>query len=247
MSIQAEHGNKPIVFIFDNLEKIEGADETAQLAVQRSVEFIFQNHRSKLELPYIHAIYTIPPWLKFLKPLEGDTTMLSGVRLWHNDATRSEKSEGVKRLRELLKKRFEITEKDGWQRFFGTTSEDAADILIRASGGDIRDLFRMIYEASVRTKRKLPVSVGVLDSAARVLRDSYLPISESKAVLIEQVAQNRTVNPEIDDIDNIKLLIDSHMILFFRNGKEWYDANPTILPEAQRIVEEINKRNDTSK
>ncbi len=243
--IRQERGNKQIVFIFDNLEKIEGADENLQLKVQKSIEFIFQNHRAKLALPNVHMIYTIPPWLKFLKPLEGDTTMLSGVRLWRNDPNRSEKKEGIDRLMLLLKKRFEAVETVAWQRFFGANPESAAEILIRASGGDIRDLFRMVYEASLRSKRVFPIKETILESATRQVRDSYLPLSESNALVIEQIAQNRRVNPESDEIDRIKLLIDSHMILFFKNGDEWYDANQMILPEAIRITEIIRKRNET--
>jgi energy-coupling factor transporter ATP-binding protein EcfA2 len=242
--IRVEHGNKQVVFIFDNLEKIEGADENSQLKVQESIEFIFQNHRTKLALPNVHMIYTIPPWLKFLKPLEGDTTMLSGVRLWRNDPERTEKKEGIDRLMLLLKKRFEAVETGAWQRFFGANPETAAEILIRASGGDIRDLFRMVYEASIRSQRVFPVKTTILESATRQVRNSYLPLSESNAQVIEKIARERNVNPESHEIDRIKLLIDSHMILFFKNGGEWYDANQMILPEAIRIVEAIQKRNE---
>jgi energy-coupling factor transporter ATP-binding protein EcfA2 len=243
-TIQNEHGKKQIVFIFDNLEKIEGADLASQLEVQRSIEFIFHRHQEKLRLPYIHMIYTIPPWLKFLKPLENDTTMLSGVRMWRNNPERSEKEEGLKRLRTLLQKRFAQVEQGSWERFFGTNADTIADTLIRASGGDIRDLFRMVSAAMLRTQRKLPVSEGVIASAINQIRGNYLPLNESNAVLIEEVARTRTVNPENEQIEKIKSLIDSHMILFFKNGGEWYDANQMILPEAIRIVEAIQKRNE---
>ncbi len=243
-TIRDERGDKEIIFIFDNLEKIEGSDEQSQLNVQKSIEFIFQNHRAKLALPYVHMIYTIPPWLKFLRPLEGDTTMLSGVRLWRNNPERTEKKEGIARLTKLLKKRFEAVEPNAWTRFFGADPDAAAEILIRASSGDIRDLFRMVYEASVRSQRNFPVKTTILESATRQIRNNYLPLSQSKAIVIEEIARTRTVNPESAEIDRIKLLIDSHMILFFKNGDEWYDAHQMILPEAKRIVAELQKENE---
>ncbi len=243
-AIKTQYGNKQIVFIFDNLEKIEGADANTQLEVQRSVEFIFNHHRDKLSLPYIHAVYTIPPWLKFIKPLEGETVELSGVRMWHNNPERTEKEEGIQRLRLLLQKRFEKVEAGAWKRFFGTNPDDAADQIIRASGGDIRDLFRMTSAAMLRTQRKLPVSDGVIKSAINHVRGNYLPLSQSNAILIEEVARTRTINPENEKIEQLKALIDSHMILFFKNGGEWYDANQLILPEARYIVEELRKQNE---
>jgi hypothetical protein len=56
-----------MVFIFDSLEQIRGSLFNEQEVI-RSVERLFTNHLRMLRLPYVHAVYTVPPWLKFALP-----------------------------------------------------------------------------------------------------------------------------------------------------------------------------------
>jgi energy-coupling factor transporter ATP-binding protein EcfA2 len=233
--IREQNQQKPIVFIFDNLEKIVGTGENAE-AVQKSVERVFQNHNERLRLPNVHMVYTVPPWLRFLRPLEADTVTLSGIRLWKNDEKRSELEEGIERLREVLRKRLVLHDKNGWTRFFGVNSDKAADQMIRQSGGHIRDLFRMMREAIVRSNT-LPISATLLERATQEVHNAYLPIRSSHANILYEIAKHRNINPETQNLETISLLLDTHMALYFQNGKPWYDVLPVLLPEIKRVLQ----------
>jgi hypothetical protein len=55
-----------VVFIFDQLEQLRGTLQTEQEVI-RSVERIFAIHVDLLKIPYVHAVFTVPPWLKFVR------------------------------------------------------------------------------------------------------------------------------------------------------------------------------------
>src|SRR2546427_2831235 len=46
-------------------------------SVLKSVERLFSIHIEMLKVPYIHAVYTVPPWLKFLLPDRKSTRLNS--------------------------------------------------------------------------------------------------------------------------------------------------------------------------
>jgi len=64
---EARGENTQVVFIFDQLEQLRGTLQTEQEVI-RSVERIFSIHVDLLRIPYVHAVFTVPPWLKFVLP-----------------------------------------------------------------------------------------------------------------------------------------------------------------------------------
>jgi hypothetical protein len=59
--IRASHGDDTqVVFIFDQLEQLRGTLQTEQDVI-RSVERIFVTEVDLLKIPYIHAVFTVPP------------------------------------------------------------------------------------------------------------------------------------------------------------------------------------------
>lgn len=85
-----------VVFLFDSLEQIRGSLSNEQ-EVTRSVELLFSNHLRLLEIPYLHVVYTVPPWLKFVLP-GTDIVVLPCLRLWNNDPQRSSCGAGTDAL-----------------------------------------------------------------------------------------------------------------------------------------------------
>lgn len=235
-ALRERYGNKEIVFIFDNLEKVEGAGVDAEEAVRKSVEHVFQQHRDKLALPNVHAIYTVPPWLRFLKPLEADTVNLSGIRLWKNDVQRTPRDEGLQRLRDVIARRLRHHDPNGWARFFGPDPK-AADGLIGTSGGHIRNLFRMMREAIIRSPG-LPIPASVLGRAADEILNQSLPIKLSDARLMAEIARTRTINPDPQHLNALQVLLDVPTVLFLQNGEPWYDVLPALMPEVERVIKQ---------
>jgi hypothetical protein len=58
---------KNFVFIFDQLEQLRDTlgDKSP---VADSVTSLIANHKSDLQIPFMHCVYTVPPWLKFKVP-----------------------------------------------------------------------------------------------------------------------------------------------------------------------------------
>lgn len=205
----------------------------------RSVTRVFANHRRMLELPYVHVVYTVPPWLQFVMPGIDNIVMIPSIRQWDNDAERTLHEAGWDSLRELVRKRFG----DGvCERYFGPPDTSGhyplADCLIAVCGGHFRDLLLLLREAIVRTK-SLPVPQDVLDTAITSVRKNFLPIAIEDARWLDQIAQLRkavlpTANPE--DANRLTRFLDTHFVLYLTNGSEWYDIHPLIRDEITQMM-----------
>jgi hypothetical protein len=67
-ALRKRHGNDVrVVVLFDSIERIRGTSQNAE-EVAASVENLFEGHFDKLGLPYMHVVYTVPPWLKIKAP-----------------------------------------------------------------------------------------------------------------------------------------------------------------------------------
>ena len=173
----------------------------------RSVELLFLNHRAMLAIPYFHMVYTVPPWLKFV--LKGvDMAVIPCVRTWRNDETRGRCKEGILALRDLVHKRLGD---HGPECLFGPAATQSLDQFIVLSGGHFRDLLRLLREVLVKTTA-LPVVPSTIDRAIPLRSDTE------------------------EDINRLTRFLDSHIVLYLRNGTEWYDIHPLVRDEVSRIV-----------
>jgi len=244
-AIRAKPGDKVpgVVFLFDQMEQIRGTLSNEQSVID-SVARLFSQHLKRLEIPYIHMVYTVPPWLKFVLPNAVQIQMLPSIRQWNNDAGRTEYKPGRTALRSLVHRRFG----DGdFEKFFGGKGpqHDRADQLIDVCGGHFRDLLILLREAVRRTPR-LPVTEEAIRSAITAVRGNYLPIAIDDAQWlhdIEQVRGSMLPNTEPASVNRLTRFLDTHFVLYFTNGKEWYDIHPLIRDE----VSEICKRDAARK
>lgn len=221
-----------IVFLFDGLEQIRGSRLTDE-EVLKSVVTIFAQHRERLNLPSIHVVYAVPPWLKFTLP-GTPTFMQPTVRQWENDEARTPYAAGSHRMYRVLERRFGGS--DGLLRFFG--SADAAGLLIGVCGGHFRDLFELARTAILKTDT-LPVTAATLESSILDLRQTYLPIAEDDAVWLQGIAESRadrlkTAGPE--HVNRFTHFLDWHLVLFLRNGEDWYDVHPLIREDVAKVA-----------
>jgi hypothetical protein len=234
--------NAPVVFIFDQLEQISGSASNEREVIA-SVERIFAGHLKTLRLPLIHAVYTVPPWLPLVLH-GGDMELLPSLRLWkgHADRTRNERVWSA--ARKLIALRFGD---DGLARLFGREAT-LPDALIEASGGQFRDLLRLLCEVLVRVQtqtQKLPVSKDVITAAIQHLREQYLPLSDEDAKrlsLIEKTGDCVRDDSGPAEVSRISRLLNEHLILNFSNGEDWYDIHPLIREEVEKIVKRLNAK-----
>ena len=241
LAIRLERGaDTRVVFLFDQLEQMRGGLSTEQDVI-RSVERIFTLHLDRLRLPYMHVVYTVPSWLKFVGTGMVEMTLLPTCHLWDNKPDRPDTPAALDPFRDVVRKR--LTD-DGLRRILG---EDAAqrdnriDTLIRMSGGHLRDLLRLLREVVMRatTLRSLPVRDSVITSAIAAVRRDFLPIAQSDAVWLAAIASVRATalpNIEAPAVNRLSRFLDNHYVLYFVNDDEWFDIHPLIREKVAKVV-----------
>ena len=230
-AIRSRHPNSKVVFLFDQLEEIRGS-LTNEREVIASVERLFSLHIDRLSLPYIHTVYTVPPWLKFVYPTV-EVVILPSIRQWCNDPERTPHEPGENCLWDLVRKRFAP---EGLQKLFG--DEQRAGQLIALCGGHFRDLLRL-FRGVVLRAQQFPVKDEAINASVLDVRSSFLPIAYDDAVWLSKVAETRDSglqDTSTESVSRSTRFLDTHFVLYLRNGEEWYDIHPLIRKEVAAIV-----------
>ncbi len=238
-AVRQKRGEKfpGVVFLFDQMEQIRGTLSTEQSVIDSVVRLFAQNLKM-LEMPYVHMVYTVPPWLKFVFPNLGcKLQILPSIRQWDKDLNRTKCSDGWGALQNLVRRRFDGGD---FQQFFGAkgAGHAQADRLIAVCGGHFRDLLLLLREAVLRAQT-LPVDDGVIQSAINAVRGNFLPIAIEDAKWLDQIARLRSAalpTTGQSDVNRLTRFLDTHFVLYFTNGTEWYDIHPLIREEVEAIV-----------
>ncbi len=224
-----------IVFLFDQLEQVRGSLSEAG-EVLASVERVFAQNLHRLQLPYLHVIYTVPPWLKFVLP-GTPVDVLHCVRQWNNDAQRSAHAPGNQNLLAAIQRRFGSVERMG--RFWKDVTQP--ERLVQVCGGHFKDLLKLVQEtiARVGASGRLPAGDDTVASAILAVRTSFLPVALDDALWLAEVSETRRCalrSPSHENVGRLTRLIDTHLVLYLRNGEEWYDVHPLVLPDVLEIA-----------
>ncbi|HEX4948823.1 MAG TPA: hypothetical protein VFZ34_19255 [Blastocatellia bacterium] len=233
-----------IVFLFDSLEQLRGSLSTEK-AILDSVEYLFHQHSNLLHLPYLHCVYTVPPWLKITRPNIAKFVMLPSVRQWENNDERTPFLPGWNSLRAVIDRR--VGGPENCARLFGPPDTAGnyprADRLIEVCGGHFRDLLLLLREALLRTK-VLPLTDEVIEAAIIAVRRNYLPIFTEDARWLYMIAKSRKAEAPDGVTDSgmrLTRLLDTHFVLYLTNGEDWYDVHPLIRDEVADIVQRHEK------
>ena len=237
-AIRAKRGPEfpGVVFLFDQMEQIRGTLSTEQSVIDSVIRLFAQNLKM-LEIPYVHMVYTVPPWLKFVLPNTGSMMqILPSIRQWDKDPNRTRCAGGWTALQSLVHRRFG----EGFQLFFGGSGPHhaQADRLIAVCGGHFRDLLLLLREAVLRAQ-SLPVGEHVIQSAINSVRSNFLPIAIEDAKWLDQIGRLHGAALPItgqNDVNRLTRFLDTHFVLYFSNGTEWYDIHPLIREEVAAIV-----------
>lgn len=229
-----EHG---LIFLFDNLDRYD-PDEIDRVLIVGS------NLLERLEC---HALYTIPIDLEYnprsgpLRDAYGQPVMLPMIPLrranvlWRESVSATPHEEGaVSGMRDALTRRVEIA------KVFEDPHD--ADVLIRMSGGCIRDLMHLITLSYEMSDGDVLSSCGVAE-AVRALR----------ATLARQLSQNdyerlATIGAResIPRDEHTLHLLYNRAALEYSNGSGgvWLDVHPLIveIAEFQDALRRRNKR-----
>jgi hypothetical protein len=246
--LKQRHGvNVEVVLLLDSIEQIRGTSVNA-VEVQSSVETLFAGHAEKLHLPYVHVVYTVPPYLKVryanLGALyaPGGVQVLPAVKLRGPHADQSTErpvfQPGLDTLEAVVRGRGD------WQRLLGT--RDLLDRVSLQSGGHLRDLLRILAEITRRADR-LPVPADTVNAAINQLRTEFLPIADADAVWLARIAQTHKASLEdASKLPDLARFLDTHRVLCYRNASEWYDLHPVILDEVMAQIGALEARQAAS-
>ncbi|MEM9453134.1 MAG: hypothetical protein AAGF11_03085 [Myxococcota bacterium] len=226
------HGeDTQLVVIFDSVEQFQGTYTNAA-EVQASLETLFVGHADKLSIPGVHLIYTVPPWLKIRFP--GVSQVYTGAYLMPCIKVRDRQGQpwaaGIDALERI------VAERGDWTRLL--ENRQALEHLIEQSGGYLRDLFRLLQAGLRRGRgRALPLTQEDIDFIVVRARDAYLPIAIEDARWLARVAKTHEAElPEAGNLPHLSRYLDTHLLLCYRNGDEWYDIHPLIAEKVHQLA-----------
>jgi hypothetical protein len=241
------NGGKKIVFIFDQLEQIRGTVQS-EINVISSIERIFSSNFDLLKAPYVHMIYTVPPWMKFVLSGNESMTLIPTIHLWENNERRSHCNQAWAVFNSLIERRLG---KVGLERIFGEPkhSSQLIDKLISVCGGHYRDLLRMLQQVVLRAVSldALPIPHNLIDKVITSAKQELLPITQEDAEWLLRISTIRATaleNSTPEQVTRLSRFIDNHFVLYFINGDEWYDIHPLIRDEVKKVVFAVNQSTD---
>jgi len=229
-----------VVLLVDSVEKIRGVGEEAS-KVHASVENLFNVHGQHLHMDPLHLVYTIPPYLTPLAPgisrhLGGSPVCnLANAHVFHRSGG-SDKG-GLRIMRDLIGKRYAP-----WSSIL---REDQLNRLILASGGDLRDCFRLLQQVliSARTSaEELPVDDTFINHAENLLRRDMLPIAERDRTWLRRIHETKDSGlAGIEELHRLAHFFDANLVQSYRNDQDWYDVHPLLRQIVLETREEQNE------
>lgn len=222
------------VLIIDDLEKIQGSGNHEE-PVKQSIEQIFTLFHEKLKIPNWHTIWASPPYLPVLNnsisSLYDGYFILPMVRLWQeSDPSRERSREGFAALRQFLRLRGHV---DGL-----VENEGLLDELILVSSGHVRDLCRLMQDV-LRRVIALEDPRGKLNQQAieqivgEYVARRQLAIYTEDHAFLRTVGVTRRIEAKTGvDVHRIAKLIDTQLVMIYRNGRPWFD----IAVPVQRLL-----------
>jgi hypothetical protein len=216
----AKLGHAGLVVIVDSLEKLCGTS-SSQNQVLATAELVFAQEGALFGLP-IHVIFTIPPALAIR---EGFTavSLMPMIELWQADGRRSQA--GYDAARQLLLQRVPM---DDLIALFGSKVYERIECLIEWSGGQPRELVRLLQESL------LSASMPVLDRDFRRLLgavgDEYRRLIPADAFSwLARVAVDRYLT--FDTRLQRRLggsMLSNGVVLPYLDEHDWFDLHPAV-------------------
>jgi hypothetical protein len=129
-------------------------------------------------------------------------------------------------MREILERR--LPPKVQWPDLL---RPEQIDQLVRASGGHIRDLLRLVDEVIVRVG-SLPATDGDVERAVVQVRETFLPVTEEQRDWLARIGKSHELFlPDTEAWEGLAELLDRHLVLLYPNEQPWYGVHPLVRAE----------------
>jgi hypothetical protein len=87
----------------------------------------------------------------------------------------------------------------------------------------------MIIAEVIRRTDQLPADPAVVKNAIDQMRNEFLPIADRDGVRLARIAATHKISlAQPEQLPDLARLLDTHLVLSYRNGHEWSDVHPLI-------------------
>ena len=203
--------DKRLLLIIDDIEKIKDSD------------YIFTDEISTILQIECSKIITMPIHLKRSSTFAGYDAKEISFKL----KTRNNEliPENITKLVNIITARLENSD---------LVDEDAKELIAQKSGGNIRQLIKIVKESALkahRNKSETIILADVKDALHDIKRD-YSSASVEIRDFLNFIKENKNPKDYSDDsIKKLKIATNESLIFAYYNGEIWYDLNPIILDE----------------
>ena len=241
-----------VAIIVDSLERLRGTSGVDQDAMFSHVVSTFAGDFDRLKIPGASVVYSVPPYLTLLHEVRNFVTFysLASVRVYGKPLTqngdftaerRKPRELGQEKMRGLIARRY-----PQWANFL---EQDALDKLALASGGDLRHFMQRLVSGVIGQAQYALDRLPLKDDDAiisRILEENRaeterLTVSSEWPLLADIAKRHNTFATDRgESLRSLARLLETRVILNYRNGSEWFDVHPLLW----RLLDNLDKSGD---
>ena len=221
-------GLGPLVLIVDDIDKVSMREYRADLPMG---EYLLVNRHPQLSAFECHTIYTVPLALAYsgrsglLANLYGGSLpVIPMVEIATRPPERTDHEPGLGRMREIVRRRLQVVDVEESSVF----AQGSVDALVRASGGQPRELMHLVRKAFVGEGFPVNIDNGVRAAEIETRRILRRGLGEAHRRVIEQVSESGDLPRVAENETVIRELLESRVLLQYINADEWYAPNPLL-------------------
>ena len=201
---------KEILLILDGLEKLNNIDDvfTKDIDILRDIECF--------------KIMTMPVYLKGIVDIYNVKAIDFTMEIDNNGNIKN-----IELLKEVITSRIEN---------LGLITDEAIDLAIKMSGGNLRQLLEIIQKASTEAVDVFEsefIGTDEIESAIELLQGDLDYKIQVNAEFLQKIEETHIVNKsdKHDLIDTLR----SGLVFAYLNGKAYYDINPIVRHNLERL------------
>ncbi|MGE4296227.1 MAG: hypothetical protein AB7E49_11045 [Campylobacterales bacterium] len=233
----AKSGEKCVLLV-DSIEKIQGTAFNTK-DVYESVSQLFSRNAHALKLPFLHVVYSIPPYVleqnRNLPALLGGaaSVQLPSVHVFKKKSCDPDDTI-LNLMVELISKRY-----PQYHEFFNDTQ---IKTLAEKSGGKLRDFLRAIHLCllEISTRKIDRVDEECLKLAqSQIKPTNIIPTDIWQWLKKIDETHQPSIGNEIDALTLEKYLTTQHVLVYL-NGDAWYGVHPLLRDELNTHVHSVS-------
>lgn len=218
------NAGRKIVLLVDSLERLRGDKDGAK--VFSSVLDMFGDYAEMLRIKDAQVVYSVAPYMLKLRPhlaaQYGNAAVvhLTSLHIFENRSETLDTEGGVKNAVEIVRRRY--------PDYVALLSDDVMQQVIEYSGGDLRDLFRLL-NLLLSVLDKADNEAAAFNYAKEQMRRDMTWITGEELARLRKVAQTKNATLETAaEREAFVQDLELKRVLMYRNGEDWCDVHPLL-------------------